>query len=95
MDIGFVIDAALAGLGAGLFLLGLGISVLIYWIALDKYAEWTERYEKKDKAIYDVDTVVTQLEEHKWKSGKLTSTAVTHNRAIDDAIEIVKKGGNV
>ena len=51
MDIGFVIDAAIAGLGVGLFLLCLGISGLIYWIALDKYAEWEQELNIREAEI--------------------------------------------
>lgn len=83
----FVVDAIFGGLAVGMFLICCATPIVILLAAINKCIEICE---KKDKATYDVDTAVMRLEGHKRKSGKLTSTMVTHNRAIDDAIEIVK-----
>ena len=40
-----------------------------------------------------IDEIVEQLEERKQEEGNVTLTKIAYNTAIEDAIEIVKEGG--
>lgn len=42
---------------------------------------------------YDIGKVIERLEEQKQEEGNVTLTKIAYNTAIEDAIEIVKKGG--